>query len=110
MSTTNRPDAAAKQGFHEIAEAERLIEQAEQDPNAARLAAIAALRGLLLYWGEEPRGQTVRELLDQAARTDGTLADFQVPASDLDARSDEIDAVERAKIFLDAARGRLTGD
>ena len=110
MTETKHPDAGAHQGFHEIAEAERLLEQAEADPSVARDAAIAALRGLLYYWAEEPRGDTVAELLAQAAETDSTLADFEVPASDLDAKSSEYDAYERAKIFVDAVRARLTGD
>ena len=110
MTKTNQPDAGAHRGFHQVAEAERLLEQAETDPSVARDAAIAALRGLLSYWAEEPRGDTVSALLAQAAQTDSTLADFEVAASDLDAKSSELDAYERAKIFVDAVRGRLTGD
>jgi hypothetical protein len=110
MTKPNRSGAQAPTGFHEIAEAERLLQRAEQEPSLAREAAINALRGLLLYWGEEPRGQTVSELLQQTARTDGTLADFMVPASDLDAKPGELDGYERAKKFVDAARARLTGD
>ena len=110
MTKTNQPDAGAHRGFHQIAEAERLLERAASDPSVAREAAIAALRGLLYYWAEEPRGDTLSELVAQAAQTDGTLADFEVPAADLDAKTSELDAYERAKIFVDAARARLTGD
>jgi hypothetical protein len=110
MTETKRPDAGAHQGFHAIADAELLLQQAESDPSVARDAAIAALRGLLYYWADEPRGTTLSELLAQAAQTDSTLADFEVPASDLDAKSSEYDAYERAKIFVDAVRARLTGD
>lgn len=110
MTNANRSGAKAPAGFREIAEAERLLLRAEEDPSQARDAAINALRGLLRYWGEEPRGQTVAALLAQAARTDDTLADFMVAASDLDAKTGELDAYERAKVFVDAARGRLTGD
>ena len=49
----------------------------------------------------------VSELLAQAAETDPTLADFRLAAADLDAHSAEADAYERAKMFVDAARGRL---
>lgn len=110
MTNANRSGAQAPAGFHEIAEAERLLQRAEQDPSVAREAAINALRGLLLYWGEAPKGSSVTELLAQVAKTDGTLADFMVPASDLDAKPGELDAYERAKKFVDAARARLTGD
>ena len=107
MTETRPPDAGAHQGYHALAEAERLLLQAEQDPAVARPAAAAALRALLLQWAQTPRGERVGELLAQAAETDSTLADFQLAAADLDAHSAEADAYERAKMFVDAARGRL---
>ncbi len=95
------------QGAHGLAEAEELIERAEQDPTAARPAAVAALRALLLFWSQTPRGDRVGELLSQAAETDDTLANFMDEARVLD-RDDVVDGTyERAKIFVDAARGRI---
>ena len=110
MTNTNPASSGTQPGFAEIAEAERLLERAEQDPSVARDAAVAALRGLLLYWSEQPRGDSVAALLDQVAETDDTLADFRLQAADLDAKTSELDAYERAKIFVDAVRARLTGD
>jgi hypothetical protein len=110
MSQTRQPDAGAHAGAHALAEAERLIAEAEADPTQARPAAVAALRALLLYWAEEPRGESVAELLAQAAQGDSTLDQFRVMAEDLDAKPGEYDAYERATVFVDAARGRLTGD
>ena len=107
MTETRPPDAGAQRGYHALAEAERLLMQAEQDPAAARPAAVEALRALLFQWAQTPRGERVSELLAQAAETDGTLADFQLAAADLDAHGTEADAYERAKMFVDAARGRL---
>ena len=107
MTETRPPDAGAQRGYHALAEAERLLMQAEQDPAAARPAAVEALRALLFQWAQTPRGERVSELLAQAAETDPTLADFRLAAADLDAHSAEADAYERAKMFVDAARGRL---
>ena len=97
-------------GAHALADAERLLEQAERgDPEAARSAAQAALRALLLEWTEQPRGERVVDLLMQAAETDDTLAEFRSDALTLDGHIFETpgDAYERAKVFVDAARGRL---
>src|SRR5215211_7895115 len=107
MTETKQPDAGAHEGAHALAQAEQLLIRAEQDPSAARPAAAAALRALLLQWGQTPRGEQIRELLDQAAESDDSLADLRLPAEDLDAHSAEADAYERAKMFVDAARGRL---
>jgi hypothetical protein len=104
---TEPEDAGARQGADQLAEAERLLIAAEQDPTAAPPAAVAALRALLLQWAERPRGERVSELLSQAAETDETLAQFHSAAVTLDATSREADAYEHAKVFVDAARARL---
>jgi hypothetical protein len=93
--------------FESLATAERLLVQAETDPGAAREAALQALRSLLLEWSEPPRGDTVVDLLLQAAQTDPTLEHFRPEAEVLDRFNPQPDAVERAKIFVDAARARL---
>jgi hypothetical protein len=93
--------------FGELAAAERLLVQAESDPSVARQAAVAALRALLLEWNQPTRGETVLDLLLQAAETDASLAAFRPEAEVLDRFNPEPDARERAKIFVDAARGRL---
>jgi hypothetical protein len=93
--------------FGSLAAAERLLVQAESEPSLARQAAVAALRGLLLEWNEAPRGDTVVELLLQAAETDATLENFRPEAEVLDRFNPEPDACDRAKIFVDAARARL---
>ena len=98
----SQPDA-----FQALAEAERLLVRAETDPSAARDAARSALRSLVFAWGQSPRGDSVEGLLDQAAETDSTLADFHSEAEVLDRFNPEPDAVERAKIFVDAARARM---
>ena len=95
------------EAFQALAQAERLLVQAEQDPAAARDAAIAALRALLLEWAESPSGNTVTALLDQAVRTDHTLAEFHAEAEVLDRFNPQPDAADRAKIFVDAARARM---
>lgn len=46
-------------------------------------------------------------LLEQTAETDPTLADFRSEAEVLDRFNPEVDATERAKVFVDAARARL---
>jgi hypothetical protein len=81
--------------------------QAESDPSVARQAAVAALRALLLEWHQEARGETVLDLLLQAAETDSTLEHFRPEAEVLDRFNPEPDATDRAKIFVDAARARL---
>jgi hypothetical protein len=101
------PDAGAGLGAEALAEAERLLLQAEQNPSDARPAAVAALRALILSWGQTPRGEHLTELVAQASETDESLADFSRAADALDAYSSESDAYERAKAFVDAARGRL---
>jgi hypothetical protein len=68
---------------------------------------VAALRALLLEWGQSPGGDSVVGLLEQTAETDPTLADFRSEAEVLDRFNPEVDAVDRAKIFVDAARARL---
>jgi hypothetical protein len=93
--------------YEYFATAERLLGEAEQDAHLARPAAIAALRALLGEWGVEARGETMVDLLEQAAETDDSLLDFRAEASVLDRFEDEPDAAERAKIFVDAARARL---
>jgi HEPN domain-containing protein len=97
-----------QEGYESLAKSERLLKEAEQDWRQAHPAAVAALRALLLEWGVTPRGQTVVELLEQAAETDDTLLDFRAEATVLDRFEEQPDAAERAKIFVDAARGRLT--
>ena len=68
---------------------------------------MAALRSLLLEWHQEARGESVLDLLLQAAETDPTLANFRSEAEVLDRFNPEPDALDRAKIFVDAARARL---
>jgi hypothetical protein len=103
------PADLAHAGYHALAAAEALLARAEDDldPTAPRAAAQAALRALLESWEEVPRGDTVEELLAQAARTDETLAQFKLDASRLDEARGEPSDVERAKRLVDAARGRL---
>ena len=93
--------------FEALAEAERLLVEAESDPAAARAAALAALRSLLLEWGATPRAETVAGLLEQAAETDSTLAHYHPEAEVLDRLNPQPDAAERAKVFVDAARARM---
>lgn len=95
------------EGAHALADAERLLEAADGDPEAARSAAATALRGLLLEWAQTPRGDGVGELLAQAAETDDTLEQFMPDATALDRGSQDGDLYERAKVFVDAARARL---
>jgi hypothetical protein len=90
--------------FDALSAAERLL----GDPAHAREAAMDALRALLEAWSVTPSGQSVVALLEQAAETDDTLLHFRTEASVLDRYPDAPDAAERAKIFVDAARGRLT--
>jgi hypothetical protein len=104
---TEPVDAGASAGADQLAEAERLLLEAEKNPAAAQPAAAAALRGLLLQWAQMPRGHRVGELLTDAARTDDTLEQFQYAATALDEGSDKAKAHEHAKIFVDAARARL---
>lgn len=96
----------AHEGFHALADAERLL-LAASDPARAREAARAALRALLLDWGQAPRGSSVGDLLRQAAETDDTLAGFAGTAEDLEADPPRGDPAANAKVFVDAARGRL---
>jgi hypothetical protein len=95
------------QAFQHLAEAERLVVDAEQDPRQAAEAAKAALRALLEEWSIPPRGTTVVALLEQAAETDDSLLAFRPEASVLDRFDPQPDAAARAKIFVDAARARL---
>jgi HEPN domain-containing protein len=97
------------EAFDSLTDSERLLHEARQDPARAPAAAQAALRGLLIEWGVTPRGDTIVELLDQAAETDDTLLHFRAEASLLDAfdASERAEAAEHAKIFVDAARARL---
>ena len=104
MSSSEFSESAA---FGELAAAERLLVQAKSEASLARQAAVAALRSLLLEWSQPARGQTVLELLLQAAETDSSLGAFRPEAEVLDRFNPEPDAVERAKIFVDAARARL---
>src|SRR5205085_9894015 len=93
--------------FERLAEAERLLTAAEQDPAQALPAAKAALRALLLEWSVAPRGDTVVQLLEQVAETDDSVLEFRPEAAVLDRFDPQPDAAERAKIFVDAARARL---
>ena len=95
------------EGYNALAEAEQLLLAAETDWRQARPAAVAALRALLLEWSVTPRGDSVVELLEQTAETDDTLLEFRSEARVLDRFEETPDAAERAKIFVDAARGRL---
>jgi hypothetical protein len=97
------------EAFADISRAERLLDAAADDPSQARPAAIAALSALLLEWGLTPRADSVVALLEQAAETDDTLLSFRPEAAVLDRFDDEHppDAADRARIFVDAARGRL---
>ena len=100
----------SQEGFTLFATAERLLREAEQQPSLARPAAVAALQALLVEWGLTPRGDRVVDLLEQAAETDTSLLEFRPEAAVLDRFEDTPDTAERAKVFVDAARGRLTGD
>ena len=104
-----RAQDGVHQGAHALDEAERLLVQAEHDPAAAQPAAVAALRALLLAWSETPGSVRLADLVAQAAETDDTLAEFRSDALTLDGHTAETpgDAYERAKEFVDAARGRL---
>ena len=106
MTETKQPDAGAHEGFHALADAERLLDQAEQDPSVAPRAAAAALRALLQVWAPTPPGERVSDLLRQAAETDDTLAELMPEAGPLDDNQPD-EAHARAKVFVDAARGRL---
>src|SRR5437660_5524019 len=97
------------QPFDTLSDAERLLAEAAQAPAQAPPAASAALRALLLEWGVTPRSESVVGLLEQAAETDDSLLHFRAEAAVLDRfeASNQADAAERAKIFVDAARARL---
>jgi hypothetical protein len=98
------------EGFSALAAAERLLTAAEQDPAQAPNAAKAALHALLDAWGTDIDADTVVALLDEAAKTDDTLLEFRAEAQVLDRFDPQpafVDAAERAKIFVDAARARL---
>jgi hypothetical protein len=98
------------EGFPQLAAAERLLTAAEEDPSQAPNAAKAALRALLDAWGSQPEADSVVALLDEAAKTDDTLLQFRAEAQVLDRFEPQpafVDAAERAKIFVDAARARL---
>ena len=96
-----------REGAAALADAERLLLASEQDPAVARAAALAALRALLLEWGQTPRTDTIVGLLEQVAETDETVEQFRAEAAVLDRFNPGPDASERAKIFVDAARARL---
>ena len=93
--------------FHSLADAERLLAEAEHVPAQARPAAVAALRALLLEWGVPPAGDSTVALLEQVAATDETVLEFRPEAAVLDRYPDAPDAADRARIFVDAARARL---
>jgi len=95
------------EAFDALTEAEQLLAQSEQNPSNAHAAAVAALRALLLQWAQQPRADTVTGLLEQAAETDDSLLQFRPEAAVLDRFDPAVDALERAKIFVDAARARL---
>jgi hypothetical protein len=97
------------EAFDSLADSERLLHESQEDPARAPAAALAALRGLLMEWGVTPRGETIAELLEQAAETDDTLLHFRVEASLLDGfdSAEQSEAAEHARIFVDAARARL---
>jgi hypothetical protein len=107
MSTTPVPDAGAHQGAHALAEAETRLLAAEHDPAQARSAAQAALEALLRLWAQTPRGNSLSALLGQAAESDPTLAEFAPQAATLESSPAGPGSYELAKIFVDAARGRL---
>jgi hypothetical protein len=98
-----------EEGAEALEEAERLLATADrdQDPAAARAAAISALKSLLLAWGETATSDSVAGLLEQAAKTDHTLLDFHAEAEVFDRFNPGPDAADRARIFVDAARARL---
>jgi HEPN domain-containing protein len=93
--------------FEDLRHAEELLETAEATPTSGREAALAALRGLLEEWGEQPREDTVRGLLEQAATTDSALLELGPEAAVLDRFPEEPDSAERAERFVDAVRARL---
>jgi HEPN domain-containing protein len=103
---TGEPGDRAHQGAHALEEAERLLDRAEQDSSHAQMAAVEALKALLLHWAQTPRGERVEELLAQAAETDDTLEQFRSDAAALDGGA-AANPHEQAKIFVDAARARL---
>src|SRR5438094_290282 len=96
------------EAFEDLEKSGQLVESAEEQPTLGRDAAIAELRALLEEWGETPGADTTVGLLEQAAKTDRTLMDFHAEAAVLDRFPDEPDSAERARIFVDAARARLT--
>jgi hypothetical protein len=106
---THQPDTRAQQGTHLLGEATQLLECAKQDPAFAQPAAATALRALLLFLEQEPRGDRVVSLLEQTAEVDEALAKFRSDALTLDGGTFETpgDAYERAKLFVDAARARV---
>lgn len=110
MSGQSGSEALDHRAAQALSHADRLLARAETDPTQAHPAAIEALRALLLFWTEEPLGETVSALLAQAAVADETLADLRLVAEDLDASRSELDAYERAATLVDAVRGRLMGD
>jgi hypothetical protein len=107
MSETRVPDAGAHQGAHALAEAEARLLAAERDPAMARPAAREALEALLRFWAQAPRGESLSALLGQVAETDPTLAEFAAQAATLESATPGPESYELAKIFVDAARGRL---
>jgi hypothetical protein len=93
--------------YESLVESERLLESADDIPGDGRDAAVSALRALLQEWEVAPRADSVTGLLEQAADTDDSLLQFRPEAVELDRFPDAVDAAERARIFIDAARARL---
>jgi dihydroneopterin aldolase len=93
--------------YRDLERSEELAEAAETTPPRGREAAIAALRALLEEWNVVPRGDSVVELLEQAAETDSSLLELRSEGTVLDRFPEEPDSGERAKSFVDAVRARL---
>jgi hypothetical protein len=94
--------------FDTLSDAERLLAESAETPAQAKPAAVAALRALLLEWGVTPCADSLVGLLEQAAETDDSLLHFRSEAAVLDRfTTDEPDAADRARIFVDTVRARL---
>jgi HEPN domain-containing protein len=95
------------EAYEDLERSEHLVDDANTAATQGRQAAIMALRALLEEWGEQPRADSVVDLLEQAAITDKSLLELRPEATVLDRFPDEPDSIERARAFVDAVRGRM---
>jgi hypothetical protein len=96
------------EAYEDLERSEQLVNAANAPEESGRAAAILALRALLEEWGEEPHGESVVDLLEQAAGTEHRLLELRTEATVLDRFPEEPDSVERGRTFVDAVRARLT--